>query len=97
LVLDIGGEIGALVLYAAEECLGVEIDLTPRGEPRSHHMHTMIRRRRAFDKEFIAGVYPELVEGPYVVWGIDGRPLGDVEVVGGEVREFRAGNCLAHG
>jgi hypothetical protein len=63
LVLDIGGSVGALVLYADPSCLGIEIDLTPVGAPRSHHMHTMIRRRRAVDREFIAGVYPELLEG----------------------------------
>ncbi len=31
LVLDIGDDIGALVLYAEESCLGMEIDLTPVG------------------------------------------------------------------
>jgi hypothetical protein len=93
LVLDIGGSVGALVLYSDETCLGLEIDLTPAGAPRSHHMHTMIRRRRAVDREFIAGVYPELVEGVYTVWGIDDRPLGEVSVVGGQVSEFHSGNC----
>jgi hypothetical protein len=93
LVLDIGGSVGALVLYSDEACLGLEIDLTPAGAPRSHHMHTMIRRRRAVDREFIAGVYPELVEGVYTVWGIDDRPLGEVTIVGGQVSEFHSGNC----
>jgi hypothetical protein len=93
LVLDIGGSVGALVLYSDETCLGLEIDLTPAGAPRSHHMHTMIRRRRAVDREFIVGVYPELVEGVYTVWGIDDRPLGEVTVVGGQVSEFHSGNC----
>jgi hypothetical protein len=93
LVLDIGGDIGALILHAEEKCLGMEIDLTPLGEPRSHHMHTMIRRRRAADREFIAGVYPELKEGTYVVWGIDGLELGDVIITGGQVSEFHAGDC----
>jgi len=97
LVLDIGGDIGALVLYAEESCLGMEIDLTPTGAPRSHHMHTMIRRRRAVDREFIAGVYPELVEGDYTVWGIDGHPLGEVTVRGGQVSEFRSGTCRSYG
>ena len=96
LVLDIGGDIGALVLYAEESCLGMEIDLTPTGAPRSHHMHTMIRRRRAVDREFIAGVYPELVEGNYTVWGIDGHPLGGVTIHGGQVSEFRSGDCRSH-
>jgi hypothetical protein len=96
LVLDIGDNIGALVLYADESCLGTEIDLTPAGAPRSHHLHTMIRRRRAVDREFIAGVYAEVVEGVYTVWGIDGLALGDVTVEGGHVSEFRAGDCRTH-
>jgi hypothetical protein len=93
LVLDIGGNVGALVLYAEEACLGLEVDVTPAGAPRSHHMHTMIRRRRATDREFIAGVYPELVEGTYTVWGVDGLPLGVVDITGGHVSEFQAADC----
>jgi hypothetical protein len=96
LVLDIGEDIGALILYAEEGCLGHEIDLTPVGAPRSHHMHTMIRRRRGVGREFIAGVYPELSEGDYTVWGLDGHPLGAVTIVGGRVSEFRAGDCRSH-
>jgi hypothetical protein len=92
LVLDIGDGIGALIIYADEACLGWEIDLSPIGMPRSHHTHTMIRRRRAVTREFIAGVYPELHEGDYVVWGIDGV-LGEVTVDGGRVTEFDAGDC----
>jgi hypothetical protein len=81
------------MLLAEESCLGMEIDLTPLGEPRSHHMHTMIRRRRAASQEFIAGVYPELIEGNYVVWGLNGQALGEVAISGGRVSEFHAGNC----
>ena len=96
LVLDIGGTIGALIIYADETCLGSEIDLTPAGAPRSHHLHTMVRRRRATNKDVIAGLYPEVSEGTYVVWGIaDGGPLGEVSVVGGQVSEFQGGNCRA--
>jgi hypothetical protein len=93
LLLDIGGDTGALVLYADEACLGQEIDLTPVGQPRSHHMHTMIRRRRAVAQEFTAGVYAELRAGSYTVWGLDGEPLGETTITGGEVSEFRAGDC----
>src|SRR5579862_2975318 len=68
LVLDIGGDVGALILHADETCLGAEIDLTPAGAPRSHHLHTMVRRRRAAAKDVIAGLYPHLKEGTYMVW-----------------------------
>ncbi len=93
LVLDIGGEFGALVLYADESCLGVEIDVTPAGRPRSHDTHTMIRRRRAVDRDFVAGVYPELAAGAYTVWGIDGAVLTELRIAGGRVTEFDAGPC----
>jgi hypothetical protein len=96
LVLDIGGDIGALILYSVETCLGQEIDLTPVGVPRSHHMHTMIRRRRGVGREFMAGVYPELTEGVYTVWGLDDLPLGEVSIRGGHVSEFQAGDCRSH-
>jgi hypothetical protein len=94
LVLDIGGEIGALIIYAEESCLGREIDLTPVGSPRSHHIHTMIRRRRATGKDVIAGLYPELQEGTYTVWGLGhGERIGEVTIVGGQVSEFHGGDC----
>ncbi len=93
LILDIGGEVGALVLYADESCLGAEIDVSPAGQPRSHHAHTMIRRRRAVDREFVAGVYPELRAGAYTVWGLDGAVLTELLVAGGRVTEFDAGPC----
>ena len=94
LVLDIGDGIGALILYADEECLGREVDLTPLGLPRSHHMHTMIRRRCAVDREFVAGVYPELPAGTYAVWGSDGGVIAEVVIAGGRVTEFDAGDCI---
>ncbi len=70
LVLDIGDDIGALVLYADESCLGAEVDITPTGAPRSHHIHTMIRRRRASGRDVVAGLYPQLAAGTYTVWGL---------------------------
>lgn len=93
LVLDIGDGVGALILFADESCLGREIDLTPSGQPRSHHTHTMVRRRRIADRELIAGVYPEVAAGAYTVWGVDDRPLAEVSIVGGQVTELHGGSC----
>jgi hypothetical protein len=81
------------MVHAHEGCLGREIDLTPAGAPRSHHTHTMIRRRRAPDHEFIVGVYPDLVAGSYTLWGLDGEPIADVTITGGRITEVQAGNC----
>jgi hypothetical protein len=91
LVLDIGGDVGALVLYADESYLGAEIDLTTAGMPRNHHVHTVIRRRRAPAREFVAGVYPELAAGVYTVWDLEGEALGDITITGGRVTEQHIG------
>jgi hypothetical protein len=93
LVLDIGGRIGALVLYADEAYLGAEIDITPSGTPRSHLIHTTVRRRRAPAQVSLAGVYPELAEGSYTVWSLDGEPLAEVTITGGRVTE----HCITNG
>jgi hypothetical protein len=94
LVLDIGDDIGAVLIYADEACLGWEIDLTPVGAPRSHHLHTMVRRRRATGRDVIAGLYPHVPAGSYNVWGLGpSGALGQVEVVGGHVSEFHGGAC----
>lgn len=95
LVLDIGGDVGALVLYADESYLGAEIDLTPAGSPRDHRVHTVIRRRRAPARDLVAGVYPELAAGVYTVWGLEGNALGDITIVGGRVTEQRIGELPA--
>lgn len=93
LVLDIGGDVGALIIYTEEACLGSEIDLTPVGAPQSHHVHTMIRRRRATNRDVIAGLFPELREGRYTLWGLAGAPIGEVTIVGGQISEFHGGDC----
>jgi hypothetical protein len=90
LVLDIGGDTGALVVHAPEAWIGVELDVTRVGEPRSHHRHLMIRRLRAVGGDVVAGVLPQLAGGSYTVWGPDGASLAVVSVEGGRVAELRA-------
>ena len=86
LVLDIGGDVGALILYADEECLGLRDRHHAGGrDRRATTLHTMIRRRRAVAREFVAGVYPELPAGTYTLWGLDGKPLTEVVIAGGRV------------
>lgn len=88
LVLDIGGEIGALILYVEESLLGVELDITQEGQSQDHGVHTAVRRLRVTDRDVICAVYPQLREGDYVVWGIDHQPLARVHIQGGRVSEL---------
>ena len=88
LVLDIGDDTGALVVYAAEAWIGAELDVTRAGEPRSHHRHLMIRRLRVAGRDVFAGVLPSLDAGAYTVWDPDGGELAGVTVEGGRIREI---------
>ena len=85
LVLDIGGDAGALVVQAPPEWIGAELDVTAVGEPRSHHRHLMVRRLRTWQGEVIAGVLPSLPAGRYTIWGPCGPPLMCVDVAIGQV------------
>jgi hypothetical protein len=96
-VVDIGGDVGALVVYADEAFVSREVDITPVGGERSHLVHTMLRRRRlpnSTGQEAAVGVYPELVAGRYWLWG-DCGPVAEVEVRGGEVAEIQLGLLAA--
>jgi hypothetical protein len=85
-VLEIGDDVGALVLYTDEEFVDREIEIGRLGEDR--RVHTAIHRRQMGDRFICAGVYPDLLEGLYRVW-IDRAGLPDrVAVTGGHVTEL---------
>ena len=87
LVLEIGGDVGALVVYTDCSLAGTELDLVPAGSPRSHEVHNVVRPRTTGTGETVfAAVFPQVREGHYTLWGASATsPLGDVAVVGGAV------------
>jgi hypothetical protein len=85
-LLDIGQDVGALVLYTGSERRGAEIEVSLRA-PGSRRVHTEIRERRVNGRLLYAGVYPELPAGEYVVWDEDG-PAAEFIVRGGKVSEL---------
>lgn len=86
-VLDIGGDIGALVLLTPPELAGREIDIFRLGEPLPA-MHTAVRARELPDCHVHAAVYPSVPAGDYVVPATLGLPSIPVSIRGGEVTEI---------
>jgi hypothetical protein len=86
-VLDIGGDIGALILYTDERFLDREIEVSPVGDD-SRRVHTAIHERRVGERVLFAGVYPELAAGTYRIWTDDASLPDRVTIVGGEVAEL---------
>jgi len=85
-VLDIGDDVGALVLYTGEELRGREIEVSPKGRD-AWRVHTAIRERQANGRTIFAGVYLALPADDYTIWRDATTPAGEVAVVGGAVAE----------
>ena len=81
-VLDIGGDVGALVIGVSPEFAGRELDLTPVGAS-SPIMHTEVRERRVGGDVRFAAVYASVPAGTYLVEG----STRAVTVEGGHVTE----------
>lgn len=82
-VLDIGGNIGALVLRVSAGLDGQEIDLDPQDRALPH-IHSCVRERRVAGGSSYAAVYPSLKAGLYTVEG-SGQV---VNITGGQVMEL---------
>jgi len=86
-VLDIGGDIGALVLHTPHELAGLEIDIFRVGEDRPA-MHTAVRPRHLPNGHVHAAVYPTVPAGDYVVPSRGALPALPVTICGGVVTEI---------
>ena len=87
LVLDIGGEIGALVIHADAALDGAEIELSPVGAD-ANRFHNMVHPRRAGATTMYTAVYPAVTEGAYTVWRNKDTRHGIVNITGGQVTEY---------
>jgi hypothetical protein len=82
-VLDIGQDIGALVIYTGEELRGKEIEVSPKGQD-AQRTHTAVLERKVNGNTVFAALFLALKEGDYNIWSI---PDQSVAIVGGSVAE----------
>ena len=83
-VLDIGGDVGALILTTGSEYRGQEVEVSPLDDPDAR-IHTAIHERRVGDRVVFAGIFPELRAGTYRIWTQRPGLVDRVRIVGGEV------------
>ena len=86
-VLDIGGEIGALILYTPEALHGQEIDVSPTGN-KTQRTHSAVLARRVNGRTIYAALYLALPAGDYHIWWDDPALPKAVTITGGEVTEL---------
>ena len=86
-LLDLGAETGALVLYTPVELAGAEIEISP-DTPGAVRTHAAVRARPALSGTRYAAVYEGLTADGYTIWRDHGTPAGHVTITGGQVTSF---------
>jgi hypothetical protein len=85
-VLDIGQETGALIIYTPAGLRGKEIEVSVRGTVRPR-THTDVAARQYRGRLLHAAVFPELPAGEYTIWDAPEGQADVVRIVGGAVAE----------
>ena len=85
-VLDIGGDIGALIVYGTAELIDTPVEVSPAGsDDEKFHQH--ILERPMPDGTSYAAVFDKITQGAYTLW-LHGEPLArDFTITGGEVAQ----------
>ena len=87
-VLDIGGDVGALIIITPARMAGEEIHVSPLGDPAGR-THALVRERRLGGTASHAAVYPALPAGEYTIWRDAGSAAGTVRIDGGAATNYR--------
>jgi hypothetical protein len=85
-VLDIGGDTGAVVVYLPNVPAGGELEMRPAGEP-SGRFHTGVHLRPVGGVRIPVAVFPTVRAGRYEVLDDRLAPVAEVTVTGGRVAD----------
>jgi hypothetical protein len=83
-VLDIGGEVGAMVVHLPACPRSGELEACPQDRPEAR-FHTGVHHRPIGDEPVWVAVFPEVAEGRYFLLDDGGLPMAGVTVTGGRV------------
>jgi hypothetical protein len=87
--MELGADIGALVLFTPADMDGREIEISRDDDPGARRTHSQVRRRHVATVTRYAAVYPGLRAGRYTIW-IDGqRPAAATVISGGQITSCR--------
>ena len=85
-VLDIGQDVGALIVHAGPDMHGVEIEISRTGEDAARS-HKEVLERSSGGRPSYTAVFDGLREGTYTLWIDDEACARRVSIRGGEVAE----------
>jgi hypothetical protein len=86
-VLDIGDDIGALILHTHAAMLGVEVEISASGED-DRRSHKDVLEREINGRPAYTAVFDKIREGSYTLWVDDVPHEREVIVSGGAISEL---------
>lgn len=86
-VLEIGAELGALVVYTGAELLHTEIEISPADDD-ADRSHKDVLERVLPGRSIYVAVFDRVREGSYTLWHDGVARSRDVEIQGGRVAEL---------
>ena len=87
-MLDIGGGLGALVLYPGERFRGLEIEIS-RVDGDGRRVHTGVHERTTQNGSMLTAIFGSLPTGEYLIWEDDTTEGPVVSVPDGAIAEVR--------
>ena len=86
-VMDIGGDIGGLIVRLNESLEGTELPIEFAEDPQ-RDIHTGVWRRSLGGETVVVAVYPELRQGSYRIHPGTDHAGAHLEIIGGEVAQL---------
>ena len=86
-ILELGADVGALVLFTPADLDGREIEISME-DGVGRRTHSRVRPRHMPTETKYAAVYPDLPAGPYTIWADEQRQAGRVVITGGQVTNW---------
>jgi hypothetical protein len=86
-VLEIGEDVGALIVHAGSELHGLEMEISPADDD-GHRSHKEVLERDAGGKPAYTAVFDQLPAGTYTLWSEGVARVRGVSVAGGQIAEL---------
>jgi len=87
-VLELGADVGALVLFTPAGLDGREIEISLEDDVAGRRTHSRVRPRHLATGTRHAAVYPGLPAGRYTIWADGQRRAGSVIITGGRITNW---------
>ena len=88
-IMELGADVGALVLYTPAALNGREIEISRDDDPGAPRTHSQVRPRHLATVTRYAAVYPGLRAGRYTIWRDELSPAASATITGGQVTSCR--------